>query len=678
METNFEPGGPHDALERDLYEGEGTGQETESDRSSQDGRRRSVGTPPSSPPGSPRPDFAPRGPVTPMFKSKIPRGLALNVGLAQGVSKFAESVRLKELQGAYKNAINSVAHAKQARGFIEELSFLIIASSLLEDNPTFGPTQAAPLPTEAPPVVEIEDPSNINPWTTNGVAAAGGLGFAIAGLIRFFVVGGSFILSAQRLAIASFAVGLIAWALRTHLRREQASRTYEIALSKLKAFLHSSSEFDSMASSALSFIFEVELIARGYRLSLPLPPLTRIEKNDKSENLKSQRLRHSLNQYFQDIIEVYYQTAQEIRDFASQKQLKEYDEAFKCDKEKIHDYMVKFVNLSTEDAQMTGQLRETLQLSREARRMFLITLMSLEKTGSRTELAQYSTALQGIQKCLVATKRAYANLQHVLVKDGEFGTGRDRNSRKSLSPTSPRHLKWKHQIDKVGGMNMSIRTIQAKMWSLLEESKKTLDTADDVSELGQMFMDRYESIGKDIEDLMDAWKSGKDNLGKSITKNERRISSMSLIMSPALDKSMEAVLEETGEGDGGVASAWDSLTGGEAQPDGMSPPTPDLQPQVMETFEAIATPRPRSMMTRAERIKQSQEDRKVREEQRASAMQRGHVMGELRDVLKSRGLHNVVDTSQNGGTSSILAPGPIPSPKGVGPRMSRVVSMPFP
>lgn len=149
-----------------------------------------------------------------------------------------------------------------------------------------------------------------------------------------------------------------------------------------------------------------------------MPPLTRIEKNDKSENLKSQRLRHSLNQYFQDIIEVYYQTAQEIRDFASQKQLKEYDEAFKCDKEKIHDYMVKFVNLSTEDAQMTGQLRETLQLSREARRMFLITLMSLEKTGSRTELAQYSTALQGIQKCLVATKRAYANLQHVLVKDG--------------------------------------------------------------------------------------------------------------------------------------------------------------------------------------------------------------------------------------------------------------------
>lgn len=114
--------------------------------------------------------------------------------------------------------------------------------------------------------MEIIDPSSINPWTTNGVAAAGGLGFAIAGLIRFFVVGGSFILSVQRLAVASVAVGLIAWALRTHLRREQASRTYEIALSELRSFLQSSTDFDSMASSALSFIFEVELIARGYRL----------------------------------------------------------------------------------------------------------------------------------------------------------------------------------------------------------------------------------------------------------------------------------------------------------------------------------------------------------------------------------------------------------------------------
>lgn len=239
-------------------------------------------------------------------------------------------------------------------------------------------------------------------------------------------------------------------------------------------------------------------------------------------------------------------------------------------------------------------------------------------------------------------------------------------------------MKWKHQIDKVGGMNMSIRTIQAKMYSLLEESKKTLDSADDVSELGQMFMTRYDSIGKDIEDLMEAWEAGKESLAKSINKNERRVSSMSSVMSPTIDTSMEAVMEETGTGDGGVAAAWDQLTGGEAPPTGVlpdgSPISPGAQPMVMETFEAIAAPRPRSTLTRAERIQRAQDDRKIRESQRAQAMQQGHVLGELRDVLKSRGLHTAVDPTADG-MSTVLPR----SPKGLGPRLgTRVVSMPYP
>lgn len=223
---------------------------------------------------------------------------------------------------------------------------------------------------------------------------------------------------------------------------------------------------------------------------------------------------------------------------------------------------------------------------------------------------------------------------------------------------------------------MSIRTIQAKMYSLLEESKRTLDNADDVSELGQMFMTRYDSIGKDIEDLMEAWEAGKESLAKSINKNERRVSSMSSIMSPTIDTSMEAVLEENGEGEGGVAAAWDQLTGGEAPPAGVIPDRSSMSPSaVMETFEAIAAPRPRSTLTRAERIQRVHDDRKSREAQRAQAMQQGHVLGELRDVLKSRGLH-ALDTNINLDVTSTVLPR---SPKGLGPRLgTRVVSMPYP
>lgn len=263
----------------------GTGQETESDRSSQDGRRRSYGTPLSSPPGSPRPSFAPRGQVKPRlgFRGKIPSGLTLNVGLAEGVSRIAKNIPFDDIHGAYsvrhsfqatsrfsteqwfQTVIDSVAHAKQARSFVEELNFLVISSTLLNEQPAFGPASVAPLPTDMSKREDLQEVS-VNPWTTNGAVAAGALGFTVACLIRWFIIGGTLIISLKRVVIAAAGLGAVAWTLRTYMRRQWAKYIHEQMLNDIRRFLRSSSELDSIASSALSFIFEVELIGRGYRL----------------------------------------------------------------------------------------------------------------------------------------------------------------------------------------------------------------------------------------------------------------------------------------------------------------------------------------------------------------------------------------------------------------------------
>lgn len=247
------------------------------------------------------------------------------------------------------------------------------------------------------------------------------------------------------------------------------------------------------------------------------------------------------------------------------------------------------------------------------------------------------------------------------------------------SPLSPRHMKWKHQIMKVGDMNMSIRSIQAKMSLLLEESKRTLDNADDVSELGQMFMGRYEGIGKDIMDLMEAWEAGKSSLASTIDKNERRVSSFGSVASNGFGGSkIPVVQEDAEEGNGSVADAWDKLTGGEAPPaangGGLSPTSPMFSPSgTMETFEAIATSRPRSMLTRQERIQKAHEDRATKLVARERALQQGWVMGELKDVLKSRGLNSVVNP--NTGQFESLAPR-LPVTPTYPRKPNRVLSMP--
>lgn len=161
--------------------------------------------------------------------------------------------------------VDSVAHAKQAQSFIEELNFLVISSTLLSEQPAYGPSSAIPLPTDAPNPEELQD-LHVNPWTTNGAVAAGALGFTVASLIRWFIIGGTLHISLKRIVIAAVALGTMAWALRTYMRQQWAKYTHEQTLNEIKKFLQRSREFDSMASSALSFIFEVELIGRGYRL----------------------------------------------------------------------------------------------------------------------------------------------------------------------------------------------------------------------------------------------------------------------------------------------------------------------------------------------------------------------------------------------------------------------------
>lgn len=161
--------------------------------------------------------------------------------------------------------MDSVAHAKQARSFIEELKFLVISSQLCDDQPAFGPLSVAPLPTNAPDPETIREVC-IDPWTSNGAVATTALSFIVTCLVRWFMIGGTLIISLRRVVISGVALSGVIWALRIYLRRQRAKYIHEQTLNEMRRFVRSSSDFDSLASSSLSFILEVELVARGYRL----------------------------------------------------------------------------------------------------------------------------------------------------------------------------------------------------------------------------------------------------------------------------------------------------------------------------------------------------------------------------------------------------------------------------
>lgn len=196
------------------------------------------------------------------------------------------------------------------------------------------------------------------------------------------------------------------------------------------------------------------------------------------------------------------------------------------------------------------------------------------------------------------------------------------------SPPTPKHAltpgreRWRAQLRKLNSLSSGIRGLQAKLQLLREESDRTLNDSNDISELGPNLMAQFESIGMDLKDLMAAWEEGRAALALGIDRNEKRLSSMSTLLSPASSLSGLTTVDEGG----GTAEALKALTG-------ESPPNSDYAGSAdhenLEVFEAVARPRPRSMLTREERIL------KVREEREQKAIARQHIdatKGMLREL----------------------------------------------
>lgn len=169
------------------------------------------------------------------------------------------------------------------------------------------------------------------------------------------------------------------------------------------------------------------------------------------------------------------------------------------------------------------------------------------------------------------------------------------------------------------------------MTLLREESDRSLNEAEDVSELGPNLMTQYESIGQDLKMLIQAWEEGKAALASGIDRNEKRLSSLSsILMSPATSESLSGL---TTVEEGGAAEALKALTGD-------SPRTLDFGSPVElvaeEVFEAIALSRPRSLLTREERIAKMREERERREDARVREERNLGMLHELETVIKGR------------------------------------------
>lgn len=584
-----------------------------------------IDTPPPSPPSPSSTSFAPTGRplVKSRFRNKIPDSLNLRPLTSAIASTPLRKKRLSSLKHGATAVATKLDKADNSR-FIERFRYTIVASQLLSGHSMLGqhvPSQSTRL--DGPATAAQEEPS-MPSQTGLLLTAVGALG--LAWFISWLYGGGITNLTKKRVVVFVFVFSVAGVASQAYIRQQWLRHVREQTLAEMSAFVSKAQDFDSVSSAAVALVQEVELVSRGYRLSAPLPPISRIE--DRSQSRRCVRLRKALAKGFGDSVAKYEQSSSAIKAFSEPLDLERYYDIYDISDLDMSDALQGYSENEFEDMESLRTLKIVASRFHILRKMFLCALLSMEAKGDETDFLRWTTVVESLRALNEVTTESYERLKSILGDEGSFTAPTPAGDK---SPLSPGRERWRSQLRKLNSLTTGIRGLQAKMTLLREESDRALNEADDVSELGSDLMAQYESIGQDLKMLQQAWEDGKAALASGIDRNEKRISSISGMLSPSLSLSGLTTVEESSGGS--VSDALKALTGEALD-------TPDLENicgDSEEVFEAVAMPaRPRSVLTREERMAKMREDRERRAEMREKADANRGMLKELEMVINLR------------------------------------------
>lgn len=327
-----------------------------------------------------------------------------------------------------------------------------------------------------------------------------------------------------------------------------------------------------------------------------------------------------------------------VKGFSEQLDLEKYYDIYDISDLDMSDARQGIADLESEDAESLRTFKISAARFHTTRKMFLCALLAMDANGDSNDLMRWTTAVEALRTINSVTASSYERLKNILSEEECKSTSSSVSAFLSSQdpafpvpptprgPLTPGRERWRGQLRKLNGLSTGIRGLQAKLQLLREESDKSLNESDDISEMGSNLMSQYDSIGIDLRALMQAWEEGRAALASGIDRNEKRISSISTLLSPASSISGPTAVEEV---TGGTASdALKALLGESADV--------NSNPDIDEVFEAVAMPRPRSLLTREERIVKMKEEREKREVARERSEANKGMLRELEMVINLR------------------------------------------
>ena len=348
---------------------------------------------------------------------------------------------------------------------------------------------------------------------------------------------------------------------------------------------------------------------------------------EKGQARRCQRLRRSLRAAFADIIPILAEQCGTLKQLIQEDDLEKYLDVYEISNPDLQEAGQGYSASEFEDAETLKALRTLQYRLSTLRRVYLCSLLALEADGGKPDFTRWSTVVDSMLSLARPIGQWSEKFNRVLAEEEQFILP----SPNKVSHT-PGREKLRNSVRKLSGLSQGIRGLQAKMQVLREETNKSLEDTEDVTELGHHLMAQYDSIGADLKSLMQAWEAGKSALALNIDRHERRISQAS----SGLRSPVPSLGGLTAVDEGSPSDALRALNGGLLSPQQSAPSSDQGSTSDDEVFEAIAIPKTRVTMSREERMHKIQEDRARQASQREQREASTNMLRELESVINLR------------------------------------------
>ncbi|KKY15481.1 hypothetical protein UCRPC4_g06348 [Phaeomoniella chlamydospora] len=532
--------------------------------------------------------------------SFAPRGLARFKGALPSPLRIPKHFQ-KGAQGSRRNVIQPSGrhYPKEDEPFLERFRYTIVASQLLDDQITAYKFSVLKTSTRTSGLL----------WLT-----------------------GSRII----LLVILVALGIFAYS-----RWKYAKEIRHNSIQSLRDLIASSQAFDITIAASLNFIQEVEIVSRGYDITSPLPPISRIE--EKTQQRRCLKLRREVANYLSELSQQYIEIHRAFSRYAPEEVVEQYHDIYDISRRDFQEVGLLSPQPLASDPEALKTLKVTFAKHFVARKVILCDLLAFSSHQENDEPEKWHVAI-GETSTLAKSIASMTEKINVLLQSEQGPPLPDSEPRPQpedapglgISPgrhtPDPENDANRLQVSRLISLSQGVRTLGAKLHLFKEQANEALEDRT-LADVNAILAHQWDSIGTDLKSLLSEWERGKQ-LMILHANGQRRTSNR---ISNRLSRSPMSPTRSLGGStavDGSPSDALKRLTGDyDSDP---SRSTPDPEASDDEVFEAMALPKQRSTLTREERLAKMREERLQRalnqEKQEAST----NMLRELETVIKHR------------------------------------------